>query len=205
MLRSIKQLYGDQLVASGANIGHVKDLYFDDQQWVVRYVMVDTGPWLAERQVLIPPHAFRNFHEYGDLLLVNLTKSQIESGPSIDSHKPVSRQYEEEYYDYYGWPPYWQGDGLWGGSSFPVAPPPIETERQALGQPTSVGDPHLRSARALSGYHIQTDEGEIGHVTDFLIDSTSLAIRCLVVETGHWYWGKEIVILNVSKSGGEKS
>ena len=46
---------------------------------------------------------------------VKLTRKQIEDSPAIESHKPVSRQYEEEYYRYYGWPYYWQGDGLWGG------------------------------------------------------------------------------------------
>ena len=51
---------------------------------------------------------------------MNLTRKQIEDSPSIDSHKPVSRQYEEEYYRYYGWPYYWQGDGLWGMSGFPI-------------------------------------------------------------------------------------
>jgi hypothetical protein len=51
---------------------------------------------------------------------VNLTRKQIEDSPAIESHKPVSRQYEEEYYRYYGWPAYWQGDGLWGMSGFPI-------------------------------------------------------------------------------------
>ena len=51
---------------------------------------------------------------------MNLTRKQIEDSPSIESHKPVSRQYEEEYYRYYGWPYYWQGSGLWGMSGFPI-------------------------------------------------------------------------------------
>jgi hypothetical protein len=58
MLRSIKQLYGDKLGASDGEIGHVKDFYFDDQSWVVRYLVADTGNWLSGRQVLISPHAF---------------------------------------------------------------------------------------------------------------------------------------------------
>jgi len=46
MLRSIKQLYGDELKAKDGEIGHIKDFYFDDQNWAVRYVVVDTGSWL---------------------------------------------------------------------------------------------------------------------------------------------------------------
>src|SRR5271166_7199683 len=101
MLRSIKQLYGEKLRASDGEIGHVNDFYFDDQKWVVRYAVVDTGSWLSGRQVLIAPHAFGNLDQHRSLLLVNLTRQQIEYSPSIESHKPVSRQYEEEYSRYY--------------------------------------------------------------------------------------------------------
>ncbi len=34
----------------------------------------------------------------------------------------------------------------------------------------------------------------IGHVTGFLVDDRSWAVRELVVETGHWYSGKEVRI-----------
>jgi len=55
-------------------------------------------------------------------------------------------------------------------------------------------DLHLQSTQALSGYSIQTSEGAIGHVIDFIIDDNSWAICHLVVETGHWFSRKEIVI-----------
>jgi len=169
MLRSIRQLYGKKLGASDGEIGHVKDFYFNDQQWALRYVIADTGKWLLGRLVLISPHAFGNFHQEGDRLLVNLTRQQIENSPVIESHKPVSRQYEEEYNRYYAWP-------SWGG------------------------DPHLRSTQALSGYRnfrgyqIQTSDEAIGDVHDFIMDDKSWEIRHLVVETGHWFSRREIVI-----------
>lgn len=187
MSRSIKQLYGDKLAALDGEIGRVKDFYFDDQQWAVRYVVVDTGAWLAGRLVLISPHAFGNFHQNADCLHVSLTRRQIENSPPIESHKPLSRQYEEEYHRYFGWPSYWGGLELWGRASYPVVPPP--------GDERSNGDdPHLRSTRSVAGYHIHTRDGSIGLATDFLIDDRTWAVRHLVVETGHWYYGKEIVI-----------
>src|ERR1700733_8471858 len=100
MLRSIKQLLGDKLGASDGEVGHVNDFYFDDQNWAVRYVVVDTGSWLPGRQVLLSPHAFGNLHQVGKDLVVSLTRKQIEESPSIDMHKPISRQYEEDYYRY---------------------------------------------------------------------------------------------------------
>jgi len=100
-----------------------EDFYFDDQKWVVRYAVVDTGSWLLGRLVLIAPHAFGNLDQNRTSLLVNLTRQQIENSPPIESHKPVSRQYEEEYYRYYGWPSYWMGEGIWGLNASPVASP----------------------------------------------------------------------------------
>jgi len=111
MLRSIRQFYGDKLGASDGEIGQVKDCYFDDQNWAIRYLVADTGSWLTGCQVLIPPHSLRGFDPARKVLRVNLTRKQIEDSPSIESHKPVSRQYEEEYYQYHGWPRYWQGEG----------------------------------------------------------------------------------------------
>jgi hypothetical protein len=55
-------------------------------------------------------------------------------------------------------------------------------------------DEHLRSTRAVIGYHVQTTDGVVGHVKDFLVDGMSWAIRKLVVEAGHWYSGKEVLI-----------
>ena len=51
MLQSIKQLYGNKLGAADGDLGHVKDFYFNDQNWTLRYVVADTGSWLPGRQV----------------------------------------------------------------------------------------------------------------------------------------------------------
>ena len=198
MLLSVKKLYGNKLGASDSELGHVKDFYFDDQKWAVRYVVADTGSWLPGRQVLISPHAFGNLHQAGKLLLVNLTRKQIEDSPLIETHKPVSRQHEEEYYRYYGWPYYWQGDGLWGMSGFPILELPATPLRSKPATPSDAqperADAHLRSTQAVSGYHLRASDGIIGHVCDFLMDAQSWAIGQLVIKTGHRFSGKEVQI-----------
>lgn len=57
MLRSIKELYGDNIIGLDGEIGQVMDFYFDDQTWVIRYVIAGNGAWLPGRQVLISPHS----------------------------------------------------------------------------------------------------------------------------------------------------
>ena len=63
-------------------IGHVKDFYFDDQNWAVRYLIVDTGAWLPGRQVLISPHSLGRLDQVDKVLLAKLTRKQIEDSPS---------------------------------------------------------------------------------------------------------------------------
>ncbi len=200
MLQSIKQLYGNKHGASDGDLGHVKDFYFDDQNWAVRYVVAETGSWLLGRQVLLSPHAFGGSPPAGKVMLVKLTRKQIEDSPAVETHKPVSRQYEEEYHRYYGWPYYWEGDGLWGGTrGFPILElppnfPPVEPPA-ATGPKSERADVHLRSTQAVSGYHLQATDGICGHVADFLMDDKSWAINQLVIKTGHRFTGKEVQIL----------
>jgi hypothetical protein len=132
-------------------------------------------------------------------MLVNLTRKQIEEAPSIDTHKPVSRQYEEEYHRYYGWPCYWEGNGLWGGMrGFPVleVPPKFASVQPpaATGPKAARPDAHLRSTQAVNGYHLQATDGVVGHVCDFLMDDKSWAINQLVIKIGHRFTGKEVKV-----------
>ncbi|MDX2108859.1 MAG: PRC-barrel domain-containing protein [Verrucomicrobiota bacterium] len=198
MLQSIKDLYGHSLSALDGPIGHVKDFYFDDQNWAVRYLIADTGDWLSGRLVLLSPHSLVAIDQDKKHVSVNLTKEQIENSPSIDTHKPVSRQYEEEYYRYYGWPYYWHGDGLWGMSGFPVLEVPVSDLPGelpfAMVPPVRPADSHLRSMRAVDGYDIQANDGTLGHVSDFIMEPKYWAVRFLRIKTGIWPLGKEVQI-----------
>jgi hypothetical protein len=55
MLRSMKDLENYAINATDGLIGRIKDFYFDDDAWVIRYLVVDTGSWLSSRKVLISP------------------------------------------------------------------------------------------------------------------------------------------------------
>jgi hypothetical protein len=198
MLQSIKQLLGNKLGAADGDIGHVKDFYFDDQNWTVRYLVADTGTWLPGRQVLLSPHAVGTLHQAASVLPTKLTRKKIEDSPAIETHQPVSRQHEEEYHRYYGWPAYWLGDGLWGvgGDSILETPPKSLPDKSATadGSHAKSADAHLRSTQAVSGYNLQATDGIIGHVSDFMMDSKTWAIEQLVVKTGHRFTGREVQI-----------
>jgi len=192
--QNTKDLSGHKLAALDGDIGHLKDFYFDDNIWVVRYAIADTATWLTGRLVLLSPHAFGKLDPDKKTLHINLNKAQIEAAPSIESHKPVSRQYEVEYYRYYGWPAYWAGDAMWGLGGYPVLVPPLRGEAETQRLYYHRDDQHLRSTREVTGYPIEATDGKIGHVAGFIVDDRNWAIREVVVEAGHWYSGKEIRI-----------
>jgi sporulation protein YlmC with PRC-barrel domain len=55
-------------------------------------------------------------------------------------------------------------------------------------------DPHLRSTGDVTGYRIHAADGEIGDVEDFIIDDQTWNVHFLVVDTGHWFPGKKVLI-----------
>lgn len=196
--RDIKALHGLKLAAKDGTIGHVEDFYFDDQTWAVRYLVANTGAWLTGRLVLITPHALGLPDFNARSLPVHLTRRQIQDCPPIDADKPVSRQYEIDYYGYYGWPVYWYGGDLWGASSFPAGGPASPAAIEAARQSHANDDAHLRSIQAITGYALQATDGEIGTVKGFLVDERTWFLGELIAETGHWYAGKEILIPTAS-------
>jgi len=191
MLNKAKTLKGYKLHSLDGEIGKVKEFYFDDHHWTIRYLVADTGNWLTGRHVLISPYAMIAVNKEEQYITIDLTKKQIEDSPSLDSDKPVSRQFENAYYEYYGYPMYWSGLYMWG------AYPYIMHDREMWGESTQAEktwDPNLRSTHDVSGHHIQAADGEIGHVDDFIIDDETWAIRYLIIDTQNWWPGKKILV-----------
>lgn len=198
MLRSIKDLEKCTIGATDGVIGSVQDVYFDDEAWVIRYLVVKTGTWLSDREVLISPYSAREWDWEGKVLPISITREQVKNSPVIDTQKPVSRQQESGYLGYYGYPPYWGGGGFWG----PVASPGMRLRQVSNSNKLSEAevirrqheDPHLRSCNAVVGYHLHASDGEIGHVQGYLVDDNSWAIRFLIVNTSNWWLGHQVLI-----------
>jgi hypothetical protein len=191
MLYAAKTLKGYKLHSRDGEIGNAKEFYFDDHYWTIRYLVADTGGWLTGRQVLISPYALGPVKRDEQHITVNLTKKQIVDSPSLASDKPVSRQFEETYYGFYGWPMYWGGANMWG--AYPYIAHDRETWREsAHGEKT--WDSRLRSSHDVSGHYVHATDGEIGHVDDFIIDDETWAIRYLVIDTKNWWPGRQVLV-----------
>jgi sporulation protein YlmC with PRC-barrel domain len=205
MLRNSKDLEGCAIGATDGTIGEVKDLYFDDEAWVIRYLVVSTGAWLANRKVLISPFALSQPQWALKLLRASITKEQVKNSPDIDTDRPVSRQHEVQYLEYYRYPSYWQGAFLWGvgpnPNLMPMGTEDGSADPQGQAEPSGVetrarqkDDPHLRSCNALMKYHVHASDGDIGHVQGLLVDDETWAIRYLIVNTSNWWVGHQVLL-----------
>ena len=204
MLRSMQDLEDYTIGATDGDIGEVKDFYFDDEAWVVRYFIVDTGAWLFSRKVLISPVSIQHPDWMSQRLLVALTREQVKNSPEIDTNKPVSRQHEMQYLGYYSYPYYWGRAGTWNNGMYPGGfgllagegeEEHAREEHAEVERASHLGDDHhLRSCKAIIGYHIKATDGEVGHVESLLINEETWAIQYLVVNTSNWWLGHKVLI-----------
>ena len=200
MLRSMQELTSYTIGATDGEIGHVTDFFFNDESWVIRYLVVDTGSWLMSRKVLISPFSLMHPDWLHKRLPVRINRDQVKNSPHVDTEKPVSREHEMSYSDYYGYPYYWGGSGLWGdGLYFPQMSPggsgltANEVAKIAAAQHAK-DDPHLRSCNAVVGYHVHANDGDVGHVRGMLVDEDTWALRYLVVDTSNWWGGHQVLV-----------
>lgn len=206
MLWNTSVINGYSISASDGHIGTISDFLFDDANWHVRWLVVETGHWLSGRKVLLPSTALSKLDQENEDFLVKLTMQQIKDSPDVDTELPVSRQMESSVYGYYGFSPYWGygymgGIGLMGGSAYmgemagaiPVLPGSrIEAGNAEAEQ--SLDDVHLRSVREVTDYHIHASDGQIGHIEEFLLEDADWSIGYLVVDTQNWWPAKKVLI-----------
>ena len=199
MLRSLIDLKRHDVGAVDGDFGTVHDFYFDDHEWKVRYLVVDTHKWLPGKKVLLAPEAMVDSDWLNRRISVNLTKQEIEGGPHADLEQPVSRQKEQELAAHYRWTAYWTSP-----LGSPVFPPPAATTGAAslLDRGSSPGpperepehDPNLRSLDEVTGYDIDALDGSIGELHDLIADTEAWSIRHAVVDTRKWLPGRKVLV-----------
>lgn len=178
MTISARDLRNTPILAEDGSIGHVEDIYFDDQTWRVRYLVVDTRNWLPGRKVLISPESVVP-HVSEDGVRVRLTREQIKKSPDMSTDRPVSNRMQANLASYYAWSA--TPMGWMPAAGVPsVGPAPIVTAPpEPLGDD---GDPHLRSVNEVIGYSLETSGEAVGHIYDLAISTERPEIESIVVE-----------------------
>ena len=183
MFLNVNRVKGFGIDAADGDIGRLKEFYFDDKECVIRYLVVDTGRFLPGKKVLIPRSALRKPDLIKKRIQVDLSKEQVKNSQGIDEHRPVKRERDFELNQYHGWKISWaEGPEV-------LLPADVEPDLDSYG-----GDPHLQSTDMLTGFHIQTPEGEVGRLDDFVLDDAAWDIRYYVAEIGTRLPGRKVLM-----------
>jgi len=190
-LHRLEDLNDYTLHARDGALGQLVDVYFDDRDWQVRYLVVRTGGWLLGRDVVLLPDMVDGVDHDARQIDIDLTRDQIRHAPPAESRLPVSRHYEQLLYRHYDWPPYWGDDELLGLGS---AVPPHADDTPPAAPPEEPANAHLRSGAEVAGYRIGTIDGSFGEVKDLIVEVPGWRLRYFGVATGNWLTGREVLI-----------
>ena len=193
MLRSLNQLIGYSVLATDGPIGRVSEMYFDDQEWRMRYLVVETGGWLSSRKVLLPVLSLEKPDWKLEEIPVSLTRELVRSSPEIDTDMPVARQHEIDLHAHYGWEMYWAGGNyMRSGDMVPyVEPEPRHIDTNKGGKPYN---PHLRSTKFITSCRVHAIDGDVGHASDFIIDDAAWMIHQLVINIGTFFSPNQVML-----------
>lgn len=189
MLHSIKNLKNCKVLATDGEVGKVTDAYFDDADWVVRHLVVDTGNWLTRHEVLLSPQSVSSADWEHERVHMNASRATIENSPGTDTHLPVSRQSEAAMAQHFGIPYYQSGAG--GKQRF--SDRQMSTIQEDVTQ-ASPEDQHLRSCNEVAGYKIAARDDQLGHVVDFLFDDEDWSVQYFVVDPRDLWPGKHVLL-----------
>jgi sporulation protein YlmC with PRC-barrel domain len=184
--------------ATDGTIGKTRNLWFDQEDWTIRYLVVSTGNWLKKNEVLVSPIFIKELSWAEREVYVSLTREQVKNSPPLESRTPISRKQEMEFYSYYRTPNYWAGYGLWGTGMHPedilsLAKQPTPATRRSPSAPEE-DQVHLRSTQEISKYRVFANRGEVGKIEDFIFDDRSWAIRYMVVAPAKLLPGRKVLL-----------
>jgi len=184
MLVNAGSLAADSVRARDGVIGYIDDLLFDDEQWIGRFMVVKTGPWIFGRHLLVSPLHVNEIDTENSEIRIGLTRAEARSGPDLQTADVVSSARKREYEDYRRTPVYWGGSGLWGREEYPDAMPSVNVPQttESRGIRDEVRTIRNRSLRAIHGYRAESERTRVGVVTDLLIDPVDFAVHSLIVE-----------------------
>lgn len=84
MLHKTSYMRGFHVHATDGRIGHVTE-FLVDENWFVRYVVVDTSNWIGGKNVIIPSSAVEKVNSPDKILLLRLTRAEVQGSPLVDT------------------------------------------------------------------------------------------------------------------------
>jgi hypothetical protein len=184
MLRSASKIIGHRLHAVDGEIGRATDFLLDERGWFLRYMVVETGRWLANRRVLISPMGLSKAEWTSRRLVLEGTREQVKNAPVLAEDGALPHQHEIELSRHYGW----------SLSGFGALPPSGETTPVPELSPAPPAEPGLHSITEALGFALNATDGSVGHVEDFIVDDDTWTLPYLVVDSRNWLSGRKVLV-----------
>jgi hypothetical protein len=196
--------------AQDGEIGKVSDFYFDEDLFYLRYLVVNTEPFLIRNLVLLSPISFLKINSNKKIVEVSMSKNELENSPKLDSAEVISCQYEKAYNEYFSWPYYgvsaYGGYGGYGASSGMITPFGIPWgQYEQLGRTPynnenkkdiikEAQENNLRSSREIRSYSVTGSDKEFGHIQGFILDPKTLSIDFIIIDTINYLPSKNVLL-----------
>ncbi len=92
-------IVGYDVEALDGSIGHIDEATYDAGS---SYIVVDTGPWIFGKKVMLPAGVVRSIDVAEEKVFVNRTKDEIKDAPQIEELIGADNAYRDELSSYYG-------------------------------------------------------------------------------------------------------
>lgn len=193
--------------AKDGEMGKIKDIYFNDQNWGIRYAIVDTRKWLPGRKVLLPPDIFINVDKDEAYVAVEYDKEMVRNSPPVPENEDLSKEQENNLVDYYGWNGF-QDNVLLGTERGPIGtfepnrtvngkvPEELHLQRE---QNRDKNENHLRSEDETIGFKVHAKDGKLGRLVDMIYDPEQWKMNYIVVNSNENLSEEELYIYRVEQ------
>jgi hypothetical protein len=176
---------------SDGELGSIDTLYFDPEDWAVRFLAMNFGPQHEGlSSALVSPLQIRD---------LRVTDEEMELDPRHpiyrlvkgDRHRPLSPELTGAVVEHYELPRFWDGSGVWGEHSSPReltnaasasgtdmrndTGGGVRTEERVEAPPTVF--PH----HSLMGRGVFSPDSRLGVISDLLVDVEAWRIRYFIV------------------------
>ena len=198
MMVSYKQLRGFSIKAKDGTAGHVKDIYFDDGDWRIRYIVDENGVG-AHRDTLVNREWIKEADPGEKMVELNATRQQLSLKRKSGETKVLAKEEPKRSTAQAAWEllfkqlfPASFPDSITGEKRLPMPAPWMLEIGPSLEKP--VPQSNLQSAFDVIGYRVSTNDGKLGYVEDFIIDSKDWTVRFLVINVARGLNGKRILV-----------
>ncbi len=193
MLYTLNDLEQYTVNAADGYVGKIKDFYFDDRTWKLRYLVVETGIWLKNRKVLLPASAVKLVNKDDKQLSLDMSMYHVKNGPSIERDLSLKPQSEIDYLSYYGYS-FYRGATEAHGFDKDAEAKLAEIFASVDAVRRTYGDRHLRSCKEMINYDIEGSDSQVGYLQSMLFDEKDWSVRYLMLNTSNWWLGHQVLL-----------